>query len=139
VRQYYEAKIASNEDRFEAFAADQSLGTLRNAADRTQVPGPVREACDFYCRNVLEQDWGNVRVFRISVQGELTFAVRVISDGGDGWLEVFDGRGGLLGTARTDCGLVLWRPQEEIRRRVSEGLPLEAEFLAARERRAQGQ
>jgi hypothetical protein len=138
VRKFYEAKITSNQDRFEAFAGDQSLGMLREPAERANVPAAVLEACDFYYANVLEQDWGNVLVFRIPVEGNPTFAVRVISDGGDGWLEVFDERGEFLGAARTDCGLVLWRPREDIRRRVTEGLPLEPEFLAARERRAQG-
>jgi hypothetical protein len=139
VRQFYEVKIASNQDRFEAFAGDQPLGKLRNPAERAKVPAAVLEASDFYYANVLEQDWGNVRVFHIPVEGTLTFAVRVVSDGGDGWLEVFDERGELLGAARTDCGLVLWRRREEIGRRVTEGLPLEPEFLAARGRRAQGQ
>lgn len=137
VRQFYEAKIASNQDRFEAFARDESLGNLRDPVERAKIPRQVLEACDFYYRNVLENDWGNVRVFRIPVDGAPTFAVRVTSDGGDGWLEVFDERGGTLGTARTDCGLVQWRPRDEIRKHATDGLPLEAEFQAARERQVQ--
>src|SRR5262249_42119711 len=138
VRQFYEAKIASNPDPFEAFAGDQSLGLLREPAERAKVPAAVRQACDFYYENVLAQDWGNVRVFRTPVEASPTVAVRVTAAGGDGWLEVFDEWGELLGAARTDCGLVLWKPREAIRRRVTEGLPLEPAFLAARERRAQG-
>src|SRR5947209_7017465 len=72
VRQFYEARIASNQDRFEAFAGHESLGKLRDPARRAKVPGQVLEAYDFYYQHVLEQDWGNVRVFCVPVEGALT-------------------------------------------------------------------
>lgn len=99
VRQFYEAKIASHEEKFDAFAGDEDLRRLRDPAERSKVPKSVLEACDFYYQNVLEQDCGDVQAFRVPSRGEHTFAIRVTSDGGDGWLEVFDRRGELLGAA----------------------------------------
>jgi hypothetical protein len=138
VKQLYEARIASKDDSFQAFAGDRGLGKLRDPAERAKVPAAVLESCDFYHKNVLEEDFGNVQVFRVTVEGSPTFATVVTTDGGDGWLEVFDENGKVLGTARIDGGIVLWRPRDEIRRRVEEGLPLEIEFVAARERRLKG-
>ncbi len=139
VRRSYDAKTASGSEGVEAFAVDRTLGKLRAPADRANVPAAVLESCDYYYENVLEQDWDNVQVFRVAAEGVPTLATVVTSDGGDGWLEVCDEAGDLLGSARTDCGVVLWRPREEIRRRVTEGLTLEPEFVVAREWRLQKQ
>src|SRR5947199_4204900 len=89
------------------FAPD--LGDVRQPGAGGVVPEGVREAYAFYRQAVMDRDWGSVSAYRVEAAGTGTFAVFVRSDGGDCWLEVFDGEGLLLGAARYDSGVTLWR------------------------------
>ncbi|MBV6623097.1 MAG: hypothetical protein KI793_09175 [Rivularia sp. (in: Bacteria)] len=70
---------------------------------------------DFYMENVEEEDFGCVRTFAVTIEGIKTFAIRVTTDGGHGWLEVFDNEDNNLGAARTAGDKIAWRSLDCIR------------------------
>ena len=110
------------------------LGDIRRFD--SSVPGGVQEAYAFYRQHVMDRDWGSASAYRVDAGDTNTYAVFVRSDGGDCWLEVFDSEGLLLGAARYDSGVTLWRSRTAIRNQVFSG-PLEPELLEARKRRDQ--
>ncbi|MDZ7965009.1 MAG: hypothetical protein RM368_08525 [Nostoc sp. DedSLP03] len=85
------------------------------------APDSFWEAYNFYKNTIEAADIGSVFGLRITIQGEDTLAVRVITDGSDGWLEVFDRLGNNLGAARTlGCRVppgsgIAWRATNVIR------------------------
>ncbi|MBD1834790.1 hypothetical protein H6F61_19325 [Cyanobacteria bacterium FACHB-472] len=81
----------------------------------SQLPKSFRESWGFYSENVGEADWGSVWAFGVTIEGQDTFAIRVTTDGSDGWLEVFDSQGGNLGAARTDGIRIAWQSVDWIR------------------------
>ena len=88
------------------------------------APDTFWEAYNFYKNTIEAADIGSVFGLRITIQGEDTLAVRVITDGSDGWLEVFDRLGNNLGAARTlGCRVppgsgIAWRATNVIREYV---------------------
>ncbi|MFN6474789.1 hypothetical protein [Nostoc sp. DedQUE07] len=88
------------------------------------APDSFWEAYNFYKNTIEAADIGSVFGLRITIQGEDTLAVRVITDGSDGWLEVFDRLGNNLGAARTlGCRVppgsgIAWRATNVIREYV---------------------
>ncbi|MBN4003050.1 hypothetical protein [Nostoc sp. LPT] len=77
------------------------LYDMRKSSALEIAPDSFWEAYNFYKNTIEAADIGSVFGLRITIQGEDTLAVRVITDGSDGWLEVFDGLGNNLGAART--------------------------------------
>jgi len=47
-------------------------------------------------------------VYQLSVNQQLTYAVRVTTDGDDGWLFIFDQQGQMLASAQTYLEVVVW-------------------------------
>ncbi|MFN8442394.1 MAG: hypothetical protein U0175_16585 [Caldilineaceae bacterium] len=92
--------------------------------DRSHLPAlpvAVQAAHRFYFELVEAADWGNVYLYAVEIAGNHTYAVRVTTDGDDGWLEVFDAQGHLLGAARTYLELIAWDEQDTIRQQVATG------------------
>ena len=85
-----------------------------------ELPDSVWESYKFYSKNVSEQDWGNVYRLRITIENQDTLIIRTITDGSDGWLEVFDSQGIYLAAARIsrDGKGIAWRPMNQIREYV---------------------
>jgi hypothetical protein len=85
-----------------------------------QVPESVWESYNFYYQNVQKADWGGVWALRVTIEQQDTFAIRVTTDGSDGWLEVFDTLGNNLASARIRGGRsIAWRSSELIRQQVN--------------------
>lgn len=83
-----------------------------------QLPDSVEESYRFYHKNVTHEDWGNAYKFRITIEGQDTFIIRVTTDGSDGWLEVFDTKGNNLASARTSGIGIAWQPSSQVREYV---------------------
>ncbi len=102
---------------------------LSPAAEKVQrdvwplLPAEVREAAQFYYGRVEAEDWGSVGVYRVPAGTTATLAVRVTTDGDDGWLEVYDLQGQLLGAGRTYIELIAWAPREEVREQFGDNWP----------------
>jgi hypothetical protein len=136
VRAYYTAKLLKgfHEQRELRLFFSPELGDIRRPETGGSIPEGVREAYAFYCQHVMDRDWGSASAYSVDAAGTKTYAVFVRSDGGDCWLEVFDSDGLLLGAARYDSGVTLWRSRSIIRDKVFSG-DLEADLLQARQRR----
>lgn len=131
VQQAYETQIRSFfADESQADAQEQlllqhawplesfAMPSLQEASNRAGMPQPVLESYDYYAANVMEQDWGTVHSVTLLVGENITFSIYVETDGSDGWLEIYDIEGKLLGAARTALGDVTWGDQGEIRSQV---------------------
>lgn len=105
-----------------------SEGAL-NTEQLKEAPESVFAAFSFYNENVMQQDWGSVKVYKLEIEEQLLYAVHTITDGDDGWLEVYDEKGNLLGAARRYIELLAWGEVEAIRNTVEHtDFPAELEF-----------
>ena len=95
----------------EAFA----MPSLREAENRNSMPAPVLEAYDHYRERIENQDLGKVHGATLLVGEHITFSIYVETDGSDGWLEIYDIEGQLLGAARTNLGEVSWGDRNQVR------------------------
>lgn len=91
------------------------LESWRINPETEYLPESVANAYSFYRRNIDERDVGSTRLFRLSMAGSLSYAVRTTTDGDDGWLEVFDGFGRPVGAARTYLEWVAWDEAARVR------------------------
>ena len=105
---------------------------VRETAEPPGIPPAVLESYRFYIQEVEDRDCGVVTLSQVPIDDQDTFAVFVTTDGDDGWLEVFDSTGAILGTARVYLELLLWGTPADIRAMVETGAyPIAAEDLAA--------
>lgn len=133
VRQVYEQALWQTwHDRYQAYRQGNE-GDRASVCDRLiqqqidgssgggQLPRSICDSYEFYNEQVMQRDWGAVFLCKLPVDGRDTYAVRVTTDGDDGWLELFDAEGNPLGVARTYIELVAWGDQQEIRQQVHTG------------------
>lgn len=100
------------------------LGSLEvDRNEEVHLPPGVVEACDFYRARVEARDIGTVRVMAVPVGPALTYAVRVTTDGDDGWLEIYQRSGRVVGGSRTYLEVVEWGEVDAVRRQAVEGTP----------------
>jgi hypothetical protein len=123
LREFTAARYAlyqEEKDPSEVHPWDSELGESATRLDpkKTKLPAEVQEAYGYYKQNVEEADWGSARVFRVPIQGKPTYAVRVRTDGDDGWLESYDESGKFLAAGRTYLDLVSWGPVDVLRGQV---------------------
>lgn len=85
------------------------------------LPEAVQNAYQYYQENLAERDCGSVMLETLTLDNRLVYAVRVTTDGDDGWLELYDTSGALLGAGRTYIELVAWGDRDEIRSAVHTG------------------
>lgn len=96
------------------------------------APAAVQESFGYYFAHVERPDWGTVYLYHVTIAGRGVWAVRVTTDGDDGWLELYDDGGRLLGAARSYIELLAWGTRDEVRAMVLSGAYPQA--LADRER-----
>jgi hypothetical protein len=117
----YHFYVNSNEDFQQELLGDYQIAVWQDRQNRSGIPASALAAYDFYVANIEARDIGVVRTYRIPVAAQDTFAVRVTTDGDDGWLEVFDQDGTALGCARTYIELIGWTSTDEVREQVNTG------------------
>lgn len=80
-----------------------------------QLPESVRASQAYYSQHFEQTDLGCARVYRVRAGSKPTFAIRVKTDGDDGFLEVYDEKGGFLAAGRTYLELIQWGTQQWLR------------------------
>jgi hypothetical protein len=129
-RQFYQAQYQAyweiayqaylkNEDLQRELLEEYEIVSWRETQNRPGIPASALVAYDFYFTNIEARDIGSVRTYRVPIAEQDTFAVRVTTDGDDGWLEVFDQHGSTLGAARTYIELIGWASTDEVREQVA--------------------
>lgn len=137
LREYHAAvyrDYQAGRDTGEAHPADAELGPSAARADRTELPAAVREAYDFYKMHFEDADIGSARGYVVPVAGKKTYAVRVRTDGDDGYLEVYDGKGKFLAAGRTYVEIVAWGSREWLRAQAAQPGELPPELQDAGDR-----
>lgn len=116
--------------RYRAYRAGRSISRRFLAPFEIEInaslPTSVTQAYAFYFAAVQQADWGNVYLLRPVVQERPFYMIYVTTDGDDGWIELYQLDGRLLGTARRYLELVSWGEQQTLRQQVGTG-----EFPAA--------
>jgi hypothetical protein len=138
--QYYRAHLASGEtgdNPTEAYPPDAELSPSASRLtreDRGRLPDGVRDAYDYYWKQFEEADLGSARVYRVPSVRKETYAVRVRTDGDDGYLEVYDEKGKFLAAGRTYLEVVAWGARKWLRAQVARPgeLPPELQDAGAR-------
>jgi hypothetical protein len=110
------------------------LSPAATRADRAELPKAVREAYEFYKKHFEDEDLGSVREYVVPVAGKTTLAIRVRTDGDDGYLEVYDEKGKFLAAGRTYLEVVAWGSREWLRAQVTRPGELPPELRDADER-----
>ena len=110
--QYYRATLEEEEeDPDELFPRETELSPAATRVareDRDQLPAEVAEAYDYYWKHFEEADIGSARVYLVPAGRTETYAIRVRTDGDNGYLEVYDRKGAFLAAGRTYLEVVAW-------------------------------
>ncbi len=117
----YTAYCEGQETNIPLSLCQNLLTPLQVAQNRDGIPQRVLDAYKFYDEYVMQQDWGSVTLARVAIADQDTYVIRVTTDGDDGWLEIFDTTGKVLGAARTYLELVSWGEIKPIRAAVDTG------------------
>jgi hypothetical protein len=94
----------------------------------------VREAFEFYKKHFEDKDIGSVRDYVVPAASKTTYAIRVRTDGDDGYLEVYDEEGKFLAAGRTYIEVVAWGSCEWLRAQAAQPGELPPELQDAGER-----
>jgi hypothetical protein len=123
IRRFYEQELRAYWAEADRGVLDQyRLESPSGDEQRRHLPRSVQKAYAFYKEQVQDEDWGNVYLLQVPVEGVgPTYAVRVTTDGDDGWLEVFDAQGRNAGVGRTYLEWIAWGPAAAIRAQVDTG------------------
>jgi hypothetical protein len=126
LREYWQRSYAASKqdtDFQERFLEAYEIEVSRDRARQpwAAIPPSVHEAHDYYLNTVEKQDWGSVRLYRVPVDRQPVYAVRVTTDGDDGWMELYDEQGTELGVGRTYLELIAWGDRATIRGEVENG------------------
>jgi len=112
----YRAYISNEElDEDEELLGKCTLDFRRDPELLENLPESVRTAYDYYHIHISEGDLGCVRLCQVPYENDVTYAIRVSTDGDDGWLEVYDHCGQIVGVGRTYIELIGWGRIDEIR------------------------
>jgi hypothetical protein len=134
----YRAFLARNAGESDVASSPESeLGPSAVQIPREEVaklPARVREAYEFYWQHFEDADIGSARVYRVTASRKQTYAVHVRTDGDDGWLEVYDAKGGWLAGGRTYLEVVAWGSRDWLRAQVAEPGTLPPELADAGDR-----
>jgi hypothetical protein len=109
----YLAMLEGEEDEEAVELGDEAVRIPRE--EFGPLPEEVRTAHAYYHQHYTQADIGSARVYRVPTGRKTTYAVRVTTDGDDGYLEVYDERGGLLAAGRTYLELIAWGDREWLR------------------------
>jgi ribosomal protein L7/L12 len=115
----YRAYISNEElDDDEELLGRCILDFRRDPELLENLPESVRYAYDYYYVHIAKCDLGCVRLHQVPYEKDFTYAIRVTTDGDDGWLEIYDSYGQVIGIGRTYIELIGWGEIDEIRGQV---------------------
>ncbi len=97
----------------EVFLLKNCFDFEKKVNDNQEIPQNVLDIYDFY----LKHGDTSCSISKVKVKENDTCAIRVITDGSDGWLEIFDEQGESLGTARTYLEVISWQKPNILRQK----------------------
>ena len=100
----------------EVFFLNNCLGFEKEAINNPEIPQSILDVYNFY----LKYGESSCSISKVKVREYDTYAIRVITDGDDGWLEFFNEQGESLGAARTYFEVIFWKEPEILRKNYLE-------------------
>jgi hypothetical protein len=128
--QRYHAYLRNEDDEGKPNELGPSA-TLVARPERDQLPEAVREAHAFYAKHFEETDLGSAQVWHFVVDRKPTYAIRVTTDGDDGFVELYDKKGTFLAAARRYIEVVVWGSRDWLREQATHPWDLPAELEEA--------
>ncbi len=118
-REYYAARYKAYQTGSE-LNDPHELGqaNLVSDEDRDRLPASIRE---FWEVAIAEGDSYYPAIYKLSVQDQEsvqeqdTYALRITTDGDDGWLVIFASEGNLLASAQTYIEVIIWADDETLK------------------------
>ena len=104
VKQFFD-DARENSDDERTFVADLEIGTR---LDFNELPNNVRQAYNFYKQNVEDADFGSVAVYNIPIDNVPVYAVTVVTDGDDGYLEIYSQADEEIACGKNDWEVIYW-------------------------------
>lgn len=104
----------------EVFLLNDCLGFEQEVINNPEIPQNVLDVYDLY----LKHGESSCSISKVKVKECDTYAIRITTDGDDGWLEIFNEQGESLGAARTYLEVISWKEAESLRQKyldLSEG------------------
>lgn len=115
LREHYAARYRAYLSGGEGPDSSAELGDGATRPELASLPPAAQEAYQFYRRHFEETDLGSARQYLVPTSAGTTYAVRVRTDGDDGFLEVFDAAGRPLLAGRTYIEVVAWGDRDWLR------------------------
>ena len=112
LRDYYAA-------RYKAYQAGSELNDPDEFGQENLVLDEVRDRLpaaihEFWQAAIAEGDSYYPAIYKLSVQDQETYALRITTDGDDGWLVIFDAEGNLLASAQTYVEVIVWADDQTL-------------------------
>lgn len=100
-------------DDIEVFLLNDCFGFGEEVNNNQEIFHNVLGIYDFY----LKHGDTSCSISKVKIKEYNTYAIRVITDGDDGWLEIFNEQGESLGAARTYLEVISWQKPESLRQK----------------------
>ena len=107
VTRYQAYQAGSELNELDEFGQENLI--LDEALDR--LPSPIHE---FWQAAIAEGDSYYPAVYKLPVQDQETYALRITTDGDDGWLVLFDAEGNLIASAQTYIEVIIWADDQTL-------------------------
>ena len=104
VKQFFD-DARENSDEEPTFVADLEIATR---LDFNELPNNVRQAYNFYKQNVEDEDFGSVAVYNSPINNVPVYAVTVVTDGDDGYLEIYSQTDEEIACGKNDWEVIYW-------------------------------
>jgi hypothetical protein len=125
VQQFYAQQLkAYYLARYQAYCQERELDDRyelgqKNLVAETAIAQTPQAVQAFYQQTLELGDGYYPSLYQCSVAGKATYAVRIKTDGDDGWLTIFDHQGQLIATGQTYIEVVCWQPANRAFRNTS--------------------
>ncbi|HEY9641378.1 MAG TPA: hypothetical protein V6C57_12905 [Coleofasciculaceae cyanobacterium] len=106
-------------EQYQAYCQEQESGDRYDLGSENLIPeaaiGTLPQSVQSLWQAALDKgDSYYPKVYRLAIEGQDTYAVRVTTDGDDGWLTIFDPQGRLLASAQTYIEVVVWAETQSL-------------------------
>lgn len=120
-QQYSDFYLNYNQNRYQNYLdgedsegpvlAEFDLDVHRHPGILSEIPTPVKIAYEYFFNEV--EGW--TRLCKVPFGSNFSYAICVLTDGDDGWIEIYDSEGSLIASGRTYLELIGWGDFNEIR------------------------
>ncbi len=132
VKQVYEQQLKAHYlAQYKAYCQEQEGGDRYDLGKSNRVLEEIAtlpQAVQTLQQEALDQgDSYYANIYKLSVEQQITYAVRITTDGDDGVLIIFDQQGQVLASAQTYLEVVVWAEDQTDEKAIRAEQPIQAE------------